>query len=111
MVNYHLFYEIIGFDNSPIASESILPITTVGQQIDVIAQTAMELLVQQMEEQKKRAPKPLEKPIHKQIAPVLIRRNTAGLTCCYHILVEADIAGPFRYLLMNAVALRSVSRS
>ena len=33
-------YEIIGFDNSPIASESILPITTVGQQIDVIAQTA-----------------------------------------------------------------------
>ena len=71
-------YEIIGFDNSPIASESILPITTVGQQIDVIAQTAMELLVQQMEEQKKRAPKPLEKPIHKQIAPVLIRRNTTS---------------------------------
>ena len=31
------FYEIIGFDNSPIASEAILPITTVGQQIDVIA--------------------------------------------------------------------------
>ena len=71
-------YEIIGFDNSPIASESILPITTVGQQIDVIAQTAMELLVQQMEEQKKRAPKPLEKPIHKQITPVLIRRNTTS---------------------------------
>jgi len=46
------FYEIIGFDNSPIASEAILPITTVGQQIDIIAQTAMELLVQQMEEQK-----------------------------------------------------------
>ena len=71
-------YEIIGFDNSPIASESILPITTVGQQIDVIAQTAMELLVQQMEEQKKRAPKPLEKPIHQQITPVLIRRNTTS---------------------------------
>mgnify|MGYP002709599178 FL=1 len=69
------FYEIIGFDNSPIASEAILPITTVGQQIDIIAQTAMELLVQQMEEQKKRSPKPLEKPVHKQIAPVLIRRN------------------------------------
>ena len=34
--------------------------------------------VQQMEEQKKRAPKPLEKPIHKQIAPVLIRRNTTS---------------------------------
>ena len=72
------FYEIIGFDNSPIASEAILPITTVGQQIDIIAQTAMELLVQQMEEQKKRSPKPLEKPVHKQIAPVLIRRNTTS---------------------------------
>ena len=49
-------YEIIGFDNSPIASEAILPITTVGQQIDVIAKTAMDLLVRQMDEQKKRAP-------------------------------------------------------
>ena len=41
-------YELIGFDNSPIAGEAILPITTIGQQIDVIAHTAMELLVQQM---------------------------------------------------------------
>lgn len=72
------FYEIIGFDNSPIASEAILPITTVGQQIDIIAQTAMELLVQQMEEKKKRSPKPLEKPVHKQITPILIRRNTTS---------------------------------
>ena len=39
-------YEIVGFDNSPIASEAILPITTVGQQMDVIAKTAMDLLVQ-----------------------------------------------------------------
>ena len=43
---------------------------------DVIAKTAMDLLVQQMEEQKKRVPKPLGEPVHKQIAPVLIRRNT-----------------------------------
>ena len=68
--------EIVGFDNSPIASEAILPITTIGQQIDVIAKTAMDLLVQQMEEQKKRVPKPLGEPIHKQITPILIRRNT-----------------------------------
>ena len=67
------FYEIIGFDNSPIASEAILPITTVGQQIDIIAQTAMELLVQQI-----RSPNPLEKPVHKQITPILIRRNTTS---------------------------------
>ena len=38
----------------------------------------MELLVQQMEEQKKRSPKPLEKPVHKQITPILIRRNTTS---------------------------------
>ena len=69
-------YEIVGFDNSPIASEAILPITTVGQQMDVIAKTAMDLLVRQMDEQKKRAPKPLGEPIHKQITPILIRRNT-----------------------------------
>ena len=41
-------------------------------------QVAMELLVQQMEEQKKRSPKPLEKPVHKQITPILIRRNTTS---------------------------------
>ena len=71
-------YELVGFDNSPIASEAILPITTVGQQIDLIAKTAMELLVQQMEERKKRKPRPLTAPIHKQIAPVLVRRDTTG---------------------------------
>ena len=53
-------------------------IQKIGQQIDIIAQTAMELLVQQMEEQKKRSPKPLEKPVHKQITPILIRRNTTS---------------------------------
>ena len=71
-------YELVGFDNSPIASEAILPITTVGQQIDLIAKTSMELLVQQMEERKKRKPVPLAIPIHKQITPVLIRRKTTS---------------------------------
>ena len=71
-------YQIIGFDNSPIAAESIIPITTIGQQIDVIAQTTMELLVEQMNEMKKRKPAPLQKPIHKKITPVLIRRQTTG---------------------------------
>ena len=65
-------------DNSPIAAESIIPITTIGQQIDVIAQTTMELLVEQMNEMKKRKPAPLQKPIHKKITPVLIRRQTTG---------------------------------
>lgn len=69
-------YQIVGFDDSPIASEAILPITTVGQQIEKIAQTAMELLVLQMNEMKKRKPTPLKEPVHKQITPVLIRRDT-----------------------------------
>ena len=71
-------YQIVGFDDSPIASEAILPITTVGQQIDLIAKTSMELLVQQMEERKKRKPVPLAIPIHKQITPILIRRKTTS---------------------------------
>ena len=78
-------------DNSPIASEAILPITTVGQQIDIIAQTAMELLVQQMEEQK-RSPKPLEKPVHKQITPILIRRNTTKLKLTFHFSPEYNLS-------------------
>ena len=69
-------YQIVGFDDSPIASEAILPITTVGQQIEKIAQTSMALLVLQMNEMKKRKPAPLKEPVHKQITPVLIRRNT-----------------------------------
>lgn len=69
-------YQIIGFDNSPIASEAILPISTVGQQIEIMVQNAMELLVLQMEEMKKRVPRPLEEPIHRQITPILIRRDT-----------------------------------
>lgn len=69
-------YRIVGFDNSPIASEAVVPITTIAQQIDKIANTAMDLLVLQMNEMKKRKPIPLKEPIHKQIAPVLIKRNT-----------------------------------
>lgn len=69
-------YRIVGFDGSPISDEAIIPISTVGQQISKIAYEAMELLVMQMEEQKKRKPKPLEAPIHKVITPVLIRRET-----------------------------------
>ena len=36
------------------------------------------LLVEQMNEMKKRKPAPLQKPIHKKITPVLIRRQTTG---------------------------------
>ena len=46
-------YRIVGFDDSPIASEAIVPITTIEQLIDKIAYEAMNLLVSQMNESKK----------------------------------------------------------
>lgn len=70
-------YKIIGFDDSPVSRESVIPISTVGQQIPVIAREAMEILSMQMDERKKRRPAPLEELIHKIIPPVLIRRETA----------------------------------
>ncbi len=69
-------YRLVGFDNSPIASEGILPISTIGQQIDKIAQNAMEILILQMDERKKRRPTPFTEPIHRQITPILLRRET-----------------------------------
>lgn len=69
-------YLIVGFDDSPIAREAVIPISTVGQQIDRIAYEAVSLLVDQMNERKKRRPVPLTEPIHKVITPVLIRRGT-----------------------------------
>ncbi len=69
-------YLLIGFDNSPISREAILPISTVGQQIDKLAHEAVSLLVEQMNERKKRRPAPLKEPVHKIIPPVLLRRET-----------------------------------
>lgn len=69
-------YRIIGYDDSPIASEAIIPISTVGQQIDKIAHEAMKLLVSQMNEMKKRRPAPQTEIIHKMITPILVRRDT-----------------------------------
>ncbi len=67
---------IVGFDNSPIAQEAIIPISTVGQQIEKLAHEAMELLVSQMNERKKRRPSPQKELIHKKVPPILIRRDT-----------------------------------
>ncbi len=71
-------YLIVGFDNSLISREAVIPISTVGQQIDRLAYEAVSLLVEQMEERKKRKPVPLKEPIHKIITPVLYRRETTG---------------------------------
>ena len=69
-------YQIIGFDDSPISREAVIPTSTVGQQISVIAGEAMEILSQQMNERKKRRPIPIKEPVHRIIPPVLIRRGT-----------------------------------
>ena len=69
-------YYIVGFDDSPISREAVLPISTVGQQIDKIAYEAVSLLVDQMNERKKRRPAPLKEPVHKVVTPVLLRRET-----------------------------------
>lgn len=69
-------YLIMGFDDSAVSREAIIPISTIGQQIDKIAFEAVSLLVTLMEERKKRRPVPLKEPIHKTITPILIRRET-----------------------------------
>ena len=69
-------YSIVGFDNSPVSSEAVIPISTVGQQAEIIADEGMKLLVMQMNERKKRKPVPLKEPIHKIVTPILIRRET-----------------------------------
>ncbi len=69
-------YLIVGFDNSPISREAVIPISTVGQQIDKIAYEAVSLLVEQMNERKKRRPAPLKELVHKVITPILFRRDT-----------------------------------
>lgn len=70
-------YRIVGFDNSSVSAEAIIPISTVAQQIDKIAEEAMEILVMQMNEQKKRRPVPLKEPIHKIVPTVAVPRDTA----------------------------------
>lgn len=71
-------YRIVGFDNSPISREAVIPISTVGQQVDEIAKEAMGLLIMQMDERKKRRPEPLAAPVHKTLTPILIRRETTN---------------------------------
>ena len=72
-------YCIIGFDNSPISREAIIPISTIGQQVGVMADAAMELLIMQINERRKRKPTQIAEPVHKIITPILINRETTHL--------------------------------
>ena len=72
-------YCIIGFDNSPISREAIIPISTIGQQVGVMADAAMELLMMQINERRKRKPTQIAEPVHRTITPILIKRETTHL--------------------------------
>lgn len=69
-------YKLIGFDDSPVSREAIVPISTVGQQIDKIASAAMEILNAQIKESHKRKPALSSEPVHQIIPPILIHRET-----------------------------------
>ena len=68
-------YEIIGFDNSPISMESILPITTVKQDIVKIAEESMKLILRQINAKNKNMPITIE---HINIDTELIQRETTS---------------------------------
>ena len=68
-------YQLVGFDNSLTSSESVLPISTFGQQVDKIAAAAITLLQQQMQESKKKQGA-VSGPIHQISPPVLLERQT-----------------------------------
>ena len=69
-------YKLIGFDDSPVSREAIVPISTVGKQIDKIAAAAMEILNVQIKESHKRKPALSSEPVHQIIPPILIHRET-----------------------------------
>ena len=69
-------YLIVGFDNSPASREAIIPISTVGQQVDRLAGEAVRLVVEQIEARKAGRPLHGKKPVHLVIDPVLIRRES-----------------------------------
>ncbi|MDO4942095.1 MAG: LacI family DNA-binding transcriptional regulator [Lachnospiraceae bacterium] len=82
-------YCIVGFDNSPISGEAIIPISTIGQQIDKIACSAMEILIAQINERKKKRPIQSEGLTHKVIPPIPIPRETTKTGI--HILKSGKI--------------------
>ncbi len=69
-------YRLVGFDNSPISTEAVYSISTVGQQINQIAHEAVSMLIRQIEEYKASEGTLLPEPVHKVITPVLYRRET-----------------------------------
>lgn len=68
-------YQIVGFDDAPIAREGILTITTIQQQIPLITRYTMEILTEKIYVAKQQLP---SAPVHRQVAPILIKRETTS---------------------------------
>ena len=68
-------YELIGFDNSPISTEAIIPITTIGQNIDKISDYAIKSLLRQINLKKNNKIAPIE---HIVVPTELIVRDTTS---------------------------------
>ena len=68
-------YELIGFDNSPISTEAISPITTIGQNIDKISDYAIKSLLRQINLKKNNKIAPIE---HIVVPTELIVRDTTS---------------------------------
>lgn len=69
-------YRLVGFDDSPASRAAVIPISTVGQQIEQLAQNAMALLSDQIRAKKSGAAS--SAPVHRVVEPVLIRRETTA---------------------------------
>lgn len=68
-------FEIIGFDNSPISMQAILPITTVGQNVNRMVSQTIKLISQQLAKHKENPDTEIPHE-HLIIKPKLILRNT-----------------------------------
>lgn len=69
-------YRIVGFDDSPIAEQAILALSSVGQQVDLMVSEAMDLLEDQIRRKKEgKAGTPDVR--HRLVPPQLIVRETA----------------------------------
>ena len=76
---YHIsrdHYRLVGYDDSALAQNSIIPFSSVGQQTDLIAKHAIEMLTRQIKVRRETpgCSLPIE---HEVITPILICRETS----------------------------------
>lgn len=70
-------YKLIGFDGTAASAEAIVGITTVAKKKEEMIEKAMGILLEQIHQSKQRRPQNTNAPVHIQVDPVLIGRQTA----------------------------------